>query len=42
MPDQIPMQRERPTTRKPQMDRSNRPGTSSYSISSSTVMPEIG
>uniref|UniRef100_A0A915NY82 C2 domain-containing protein n=1 Tax=Meloidogyne floridensis TaxID=298350 RepID=A0A915NY82_9BILA len=33
MPDQIPMQRERPTTRKPQMDRSNRPGTSSYSIS---------
>uniref|UniRef100_A0A915MAZ2 C2 domain-containing protein n=1 Tax=Meloidogyne javanica TaxID=6303 RepID=A0A915MAZ2_MELJA len=36
MPDQIPMQRERPTTRKPQqMDRSNRPGTSSYSISKS-------
>ncbi|KAL7080763.1 hypothetical protein ACQ4LE_000909 [Meloidogyne hapla] len=43
MPDQIPMQRERTktTTRKPQIDRSSRPGTSS-SISSTTVVPEIG
>jgi hypothetical protein len=45
MPDQIPMQRDRPkpTTRKPskqQLDRSNRPDTSSSSIITSTNMPE--
>ncbi|KAF7637005.1 hypothetical protein Mgra_00003584 [Meloidogyne graminicola] len=46
MPDQIPMQRERLTTRKPsqqQIDRSNNPSTSSSnSISSSTINSQIG